>query len=72
MALYRFPYALRLSVVVVLLLASQAAVAADIVGRVVSIADGDTLTVLDVHNQQHKISLAGIDAPDMQVSQARS
>lgn len=33
-------------------------------GRVVSIADGDTITVLDAANQQHKIRLAGIDAPE--------
>ena len=33
-------------------------------GRVVGIADGDTLTVLDTSNQQHKIRLYGIDAPE--------
>lgn len=33
-------------------------------GRVVSIADGDTLTVLDSSHKQHKIRLAGIDAPE--------
>lgn len=33
-------------------------------GRVVAIADGDTLTVLDSQNQQHKIRLNGIDAPE--------
>lgn len=33
-------------------------------GRVVAIADGDTLTVLDAENRQHKIRLAGIDAPE--------
>jgi endonuclease YncB( thermonuclease family) len=33
-------------------------------GRVVAIADGDTITVLDAQNQQHKIRLAGIDAPE--------
>lgn len=33
-------------------------------GRVVGVADGDTLTVLDDMNQQHKIRLAGIDAPE--------
>jgi endonuclease YncB( thermonuclease family) len=34
-----------------------------IAGKVVSIADGDTLTVLDDANVQHKIRLHGIDAP---------
>lgn len=31
-------------------------------GKVVSIADGDTITVLDAQNVQHKIRLQGIDA----------
>jgi len=33
-------------------------------GRVVSIADGDTVTVLDASQNQHKIRLLGIDAPE--------
>ncbi|MFU2489836.1 thermonuclease family protein [Thauera sp. WH-1] len=33
-------------------------------GRIVSIADGDTVTLLDGSLQQHKIRLAGIDAPE--------
>jgi hypothetical protein len=33
-------------------------------GRVVAIADGDNLTVSDTSNRQHKIRLAGIDAPE--------
>lgn len=33
-------------------------------GRVVHIADGDTITVLDADKVQHKIRLAGIDAPE--------
>lgn len=33
-------------------------------GRVASITDGDTLVVLDASNTQHKIRLAGIDAPE--------
>lgn len=35
-----------------------------LVGKVVSIADGDTVTVLDDTNTQHKIRLEGIDAPE--------
>lgn len=38
--------------------------AATITGRVVAVADGDTITVLDNTNIQHKIRLAGIDAPE--------
>ena len=35
-----------------------------ITGRVVSLADGDTLTVLDAGKTQHKIRLHGIDTPE--------
>ena len=35
-----------------------------ITGRVVRIADGDTVTVLDGTNTQHRIRLQGIDAPE--------
>ena len=38
--------------------------ASTIVGRVVGVADGDTLTVLDADRVQHKVRLAGIDAPE--------
>jgi endonuclease YncB( thermonuclease family) len=33
-------------------------------GRVVRVADGDTITVLDGANEQHRIRLKGIDAPE--------
>ena len=32
--------------------------------RVVGVSDGDTITVLDAQKTQHKIRLAGIDAPE--------
>jgi endonuclease YncB( thermonuclease family) len=35
-----------------------------ITGRVVGVADGDTITVLDSSKTQHKIRLTGIDAPE--------
>jgi endonuclease YncB( thermonuclease family) len=35
-----------------------------IVGRVVGVADGDTITVLDANKTQHKIRVGGIDAPE--------
>lgn len=38
--------------------------AATIAGKVVGVADGDTITVLDADRVQHKIRLAGIDAPE--------
>jgi endonuclease YncB( thermonuclease family) len=38
--------------------------AADLQGRIVGVADGDTVTLLDSSNQQHKIRLKGIDAPE--------
>jgi endonuclease YncB( thermonuclease family) len=53
---YRFP-------IVILLLSAGPALAAkphyEIVGEVVAIADGDTLTILDQSKTQHKIRLAG-------------
>ena len=38
--------------------------AATLQGKVVNVADGDTLTVLDDKKTQHKIRLQGIDAPE--------
>ena len=50
---------------VVALQFSLIATAGEIIsGRVVAVADGDTLTVLDALQQQHKIRLGGIDAPE--------
>ena len=37
---------------------------ADVQGKVVGVSDGDTITVLDVERHQHKVRLAGIDAPE--------
>lgn len=42
----------------------QGVFADQLVGKVVSISDGDTLRVVDHARQQHKIRLIGIDAPE--------
>lgn len=38
--------------------------ATDLAGRVVRVIDGDTVVLLDAENEQHKIRLSGIDAPE--------
>lgn len=45
-------------------LATTPAVASTLTGRIVAISDGDTVTLLDRVNRQHKIRLVGIDAPE--------
>ena len=48
----------------ILVLISCTINAATLQGKVVGVADGDTITVLDANNKQHKIRLQGIDAPE--------
>lgn len=52
-----------LLLVLALVAAGIPASAETLAGRVVGVADGDTLTVLVSGNRQVKIRLAGIDAP---------
>lgn len=44
--------------------AEQSPVSFDIVGRVVRVADGDTISVLDGNKNQYKIRFFGIDTPE--------
>jgi endonuclease YncB( thermonuclease family) len=58
---------IRLAAVALLIGATPALAAKphyEITGEVVAIADGDTLTIIDESKTQHKIRLAGIDAPE--------
>lgn len=54
----------RLLLPAALVLLTTAGHADTLAGRVVGVADGDTLTVLEATNTQHKIRLSGIDSPE--------
>lgn len=54
----------RSALAAVLLVIALPGAATSLSGLVIGVADGDTLTVLDAQFQQHKIRLAGIDAPE--------
>ena len=54
----------KIPLLILLSLACAAAQASTLTGKVVRVADGDTITVLDSHNQQHRIRFLGIDAPE--------
>ena len=55
---------LLISFICALLFCASSALAESLIGKVVGIADGDTITVLDAQNVQWKIRLTGIDAPE--------
>lgn len=54
----------RYFVLVTLLIFPFISHAATLSGLVIGVTDGDTITVLDNTKNQHKIRLAGIDAPE--------
>ena len=43
---------------------SSDALTCNLQGKVIRVVDGDSITVLDSKNEQHKIRLAGIDTPE--------
>lgn len=61
---FRLSATFKVLLLSVALATSSASIAASYSGLVVRVADGDTVTVLDGANQQHKVRLAGIDAPE--------
>ncbi len=54
----------RIILAAFLLLAAPIAFADTLTGKVIKVADGDSITVLDNTNTQHRIRLQGIDAPE--------
>lgn len=57
-------YRLLHAAVLAAALAAGGAQARELAGRVVAVHDGDTVTLLDGAQQQHRIRIAGIDAPE--------
>lgn len=57
-------YRLFVLLLILLLLPTSTLSATTITGKVISVADGDTITVLDNHHRQTKIRLYGIDTPE--------
>jgi endonuclease YncB( thermonuclease family) len=45
---------------------SLLSLAEELIGKVIKVSDGDTITVLDSSNQKYKVRLRGIDAPETQ------
>jgi endonuclease YncB( thermonuclease family) len=58
------PRAISLLTLSVLVVVWAPAFADTLTGKVVKVADGDSITVLDQTNTQHRIRLQGIDAPE--------
>ncbi len=54
----------KLAVLLAAALFCQASIADVIEGRVVAVADGDTITVIDDGRKPHRIRLVGIDSPE--------
>ena len=58
------PNRARFAAIVLLAALTLPSSAAELIGRVVSVSDGDTITVLDASKVQHRVRLTGIDAPE--------
>jgi endonuclease YncB( thermonuclease family) len=51
---------------IILLFFSLLSFAEELIGKVIKVSDGDTITIIDSNNQKYKIRLSGIDAPESQ------
>ncbi len=55
---------MRYFFLIFLLIFSLFSCAEELVGKVVKVSDGDTITIRDQNNQKYKIRMMGIDAPE--------
>lgn len=55
---------MRIIIALILAVVSCTSFADQLVGKVIKVADGDTVNVLTSDNETHKIRLSGIDAPE--------
>ena len=53
-----------ITISILILIFQESVCAETVTGRVVKVYDGDTVTILDASNTQHRIRLQGIDAPE--------
>ncbi len=57
-------WAVRVITLDLLICLSITAAADTLTGKVIKVADGDSITILDSTNTQHRVRLQGIDAPE--------
>ena len=55
---------MKITITLILAVASCISFADQLVGKVIKVTDGDTVNVLSSDNKTHKIRLSGIDAPE--------
>lgn len=55
---------MKILIAVITILFSFSVNAKELMGQVIKITDGDTITILDANKEQFKIRLSGIDAPE--------
>lgn len=55
---------MKIGFLIILLCLSLSAAAETLTGKVIKVADGDTLTILTADKEQTKVRLAAIDAPE--------
>ncbi len=64
MVFFKLPHCYKVPFLFLLLLLPSITLSETITGKVVKVADGDTITIINNHKQKTKIRLYGIDTPE--------